>query len=262
MRKNKYRGAGFFTRYTNSKPATGPLRKTVKKNNNILNSSTGPRLQPKVGSSDSERGSASRGPLRKTFKKNNNVVKSSTGPLRKTIRNNNNVPSGPIRKGFKKNIIQQPINMPVDVQIQNIPLNVTNIDNSDIISAADENTTTLQHLWNEVYGNGRYDELFDYVLAGKSIDFSTVPKDEGWIQDLKVYLIGPSASKIKTLMNFAPTRSLLSKSLGSLGIDKDFITILMNRYKQLSNDDKMKFIEHLKNYAEQYASTASTLRIE
>ncbi len=246
MRKNKYHGAGFFTRKNNSKPASGP------------------RLQPKVESSDSERGSASRGPTRKTIRRNNNVVNSSTGPLRKTVKNNAiKSTSGPIRKGFKTNIMQQPINNLVGLQI---PLNITNVNNSNIITLSEpiktDNTTTLQHLWNEVYGNGRYDELFDYVLAGKSIDFSTVPKDEGWIQDLKVYLIGPSTSKIKTLMNFAPTRSLLSKSLTSLGINKEFIKVLMDRYKQLSNDDKTKFIEHLKNYAEQYASTASTLRIE
>jgi hypothetical protein len=246
MRKNKHRGAGFFTRNKNSKPASGPTRKTIKKNNNIVKSSSGP--------------------TRKTIIKTPNVPMSSSGPTRKTIIKTPNVPSGPTRKGFKRNIIQQPVNNVVEMEIQNIPLNVTHINNSNIISASEpiktDNTITLQYLWYELYGNGRYDELFDYVLAGKSIDFSTVPKDEGWIHDLKLYLIGPSASKLKTFMNFAPTRSLLSKSLSSLGIDNAFIKVLMDRYKQLSNEDKLKFIEHIKTYAEQYASTASTLRIE
>lgn len=240
MRKNKYHGAGFFTR--NKNVNSGPLRKTIR-THNISKSASGPS--------------------RKTIR-SDNVLKSTTSPLRKTIRRNKNKPSsGPLRKTIKRNNVIPP---PVELQIRNISLNVTknnknNINIAEVESTA-ENPITLQHLWYELYGNNRYDELFDYVLAGGPIDFSTVPKDEGWLHDLNVYLVRPSTTKIKTLMNFAPTRSLLSKSLISLGISKDFITVLMDRYKELSNDDKMKFIEHVKKYAEQYASTTSTLRIE
>jgi hypothetical protein len=232
MRKRKYHGAG-----------TGPTRKVVKMNN----IKTGPtRKRPN------------------TIRINNNSLK-KTGPIRKLqprevqlspkINNTwNNLPN--LEPNLNNNQIwhskpESSVNMKQQQQQQQQQPQITVSQDRIII---DGRIPTLQELWFEVFAAKRYTDIINHIIAGHPIDISTVPKDEDFMKDINNILVKPSTTKIVTLLKVPGSGRLLVKSLASIGIDSEFSKQLMDTYRQLSADNKVRLIDNLKSYARQYVA--------